>query len=173
MPPTTPPTLPPTDVPTELPTDQPPTLASTATFTPTAPPVIEPTPVPAAAQTPPAAPPHLDPRDLLSAVLAMVVLAGAGWSAARMRGLTPLLRARFRLLLYVAVGVWAGYDYYALQLPGAALFRGMGGVAPALFSWGGGLVALLLGLFWPRAWLRRRTVSDRTNSEGSDDGEYN
>ncbi len=173
MPPTTPPTLPPTVAPTELPTEQPSTPTGTATFTPTAPPVIEPTPVPPAAQTPPAAPPYLDPRDLLSAVLATVVLAGVGWSAAGMRGLAPLLRARFRLLLYGAVGVWAGYDYYALQLPGAALFRGMGGVAPALFSWGGGLVALLLGLLWPGSWLRRRTVSDRANGEGSDDGEYN
>ncbi len=173
MPPTAPPTLPPSETPTKLPTEQPPTPVGTATFTPTAPPFIEPTPVPAAAQTPPAAAPYLDPRDLLSAVLAMVVLAGVGWSAARMRGLAPLLRARFRLLLYVAVGVWAGYDYYALQLPAAALFRGMGGAAPALFSWGGGLVALLLGLLWPGAWLRRRTVSDRANGEGSDDGEYN
>jgi len=173
MAPTILPTLPPTVAPTELPTEPPPTPATTASFTPTAPPVIEPTPVPAVAQTPPAKPPHLDPRDLLSAVLAMVVLAGVGWSAARMRGLAPLLRARFRLLLYVTVGVWAGYDYYALQLPAAALFREMGGAAPALFSWGGGLVALLLGLLWPGAWLRRRTVSDRVNGESSDDGEYN
>ena len=86
-----------------------------------------------------------------------------------MRGLVPLLRARLRLLLYVTVGVWAGYDYYALQLPGAGMFRGMGGVAPALFAWGGGIVALVLALFWPGTWLFRATGSKLTDGEGGDD----
>ena len=140
-----------------------------STFTPTAIAMVESTPVPSAVQTPRAPPPYLDRRDLLSAVLAMVLLAGVGWSGARMRGLVPLLRARLRLLLYVTVGVWAGYDYYALQLPGAGMFRGMGGVAPALFAWGGGIVALVLALFWPGAGLFRATGSKLTDGEGGDD----
>ena len=163
-------------VPTEkvnrLPTEEIISPTATAVFTVTSPPVLETTPVPAVMQATPGPAPHIDPRDLLSATLAMVVLSGAAWSAARVRGLAPLLRTRFRLLLYVTVGVWAGYDYYALQLPGSAFFRGMGVMAPALFSWGGGITALLIGIFRRGRKLERVRYSGQANGESGDDGEY-
>ena len=170
------PTLYPSEMPTEKVREKP-TEASTipdatAAFTPTVPPIVELTPVPDTSPTLPVAEPYLDPRDILSAVLAMVVLSGVGWSAVRMRGLVPLLRLRLRLLLYITIGVWAGYDYYALQLPAAAFFRGMGGVAPAMFAWGGGIAALLLALFLPGTWLWRVNGSDLAGAESSDDRQY-
>ena len=102
----------------------------------------------------------------------MVVLSGVGWSAARIRGMAPLLRARFRLIMYVIVGVWAGYDYYALQFPGADRLHFLGGLAPALFAWSGGFLALLVGLLWPPKRFRAAKDLDRVGTESDDDGEY-
>jgi len=143
---------------------------SVNTVTPTSTHLVEATPLPESGKTPVTR--ILDPRDLLSGVLAMVVLSGIGWSAARIRGMVPLLRARFRLMMYVIVGVWAGYDYYALQLPGADRLQFLGGLAPALFAWTSGILALLVGLLWPTKRFRAVKTSDRVGAESDDDGEY-
>ena len=37
---------------------------------------------------------HIDPRDLMSAILAMIVIGTIGWSLASMRGMMPLLNSR-------------------------------------------------------------------------------
>ena len=174
--PTGPPTAVPTVVPTEQatipPTTEPTTPSATVTYTRTVSPIVEPTPTPAAVQLPNTPAPYLDPRDLLSPALATVMLGVVAWSAARMRGLVPLLRERVRLLLCVAVGVWAGYDYFALQMPAAALFREMGGLAPALFAWGGGIAALLVGLLWPDKWKRRGRQLDSSDAESGDERQH-
>ena len=92
---------------------------------------------------------HIDPRDLMSAILAMIVLGGLGWSVASMRGMVPLLKSRVRLLLFVTVGVWSGYDYYALRLPVPEMLLGFVGLAPALLAWSGGFIGLLVGIYSP------------------------
>ena len=74
---------------------------------------------------------HIDPRDLMSAILAMIVISTIAWSIAGVRGMAPLLKSRVRLMLFVTVGVWAGYDYYALRLPVPELLLNFVGLAPA------------------------------------------
>ena len=92
---------------------------------------------------------HIDPRDLMSAILAMIVISAIGWSVASMRGMAPLLKSRVRLILFVTVGVWTGYDYYALKLPVPELLLNFVGLAPALLAWAGGFVGLLVGTITP------------------------
>jgi len=53
-----------------------------------------------------------------------------------------------RLALIAALGALAGYNYYALGLPGAAALRGaLPGWGAALVTWVGGLAGLSLGWF--------------------------
>ena len=54
-----------------------------------------------------------------------------------------------RLILFVTVGVWTGYDYYALKLPVPELLLNFVGLAPALLAWAGGFVGLLFGTITP------------------------
>ena len=116
--------------------------------TPTPDPVIEViTMIEDTTESPPNA--HIDPRDLMSAILAMIVIGGLGWSVASMRGMVPLLKSRVRLLLFVTVGVWSGYDYYALRLPVPEMLLGFVGLAPALLAWSGGFIGLLVGIYSP------------------------
>jgi beta-N-acetylhexosaminidase len=110
---------------------------------------------------------HIDPRDLMSAILAMIVISTIGWSVASMRGMVPLLKSRVRLILFVTVGVWAGYDYYALRLPVPELLLNFVGLAPALLAWAGGLVGLLVGTVSPDKWLFNSVRSRMLGSKGS------
>ena len=92
---------------------------------------------------------YIDPRDLMSAILAMIIIGGVAWSIAGMRGMAPLLKSRIRLLLFVTVGVWSGYDYYALRLPVPEMLLNVVGLAPALLAWTGGFIGLLVGNISP------------------------
>ena len=110
---------------------------------------------------------HIDPRDLMSAILAMIVISTIGWSVASMRGMVPLLKSRVRLILFVTVGVWAGYDYYALRLPVPELLLNFVGLAPALLAWAGGLVGLLVGTVSTDKWSFDSVRSRMLGSKGS------
>jgi beta-N-acetylhexosaminidase len=110
---------------------------------------------------------HIDPRDLMSAILAMIVISTIGWSFASMRGMVPLLKSRVRLILFVTVGVWAGYDYYALRLPVPELLLNFVGLAPALLAWAGGFVGLLVGTVSPDKWSLDSVRSRKLGSKGS------
>ena len=111
---------------------------------------------------------HIDPRDLLSAILAMIVIGGLGWSIARIKGMVPLLKSRVRLLLFVTVGVWSGYDYYALRLPVPEMLLSFVGLAPALLAWTGGFVGLLVGVFSPGRLLADNIRLRKSRSKRSD-----
>ena len=111
---------------------------------------------------------HIDPRDLLSAILAMIVIGGLGWSIARIKGMVPLLKSRVRLLLFVTVGVWLGYDYYALRLPVPEMLLSFVGLAPALLAWTGGFVGLLVGVFSPGRLLADNIRLRKSRSKRSD-----
>jgi len=111
---------------------------------------------------------HIDPRDLLSAILAMIVIGGLGWSIARIKGMMPLLKSRVRLLLFVTVGVWLGYDYYALRLPVPEMLLSFVGLAPALLAWTGGFVGLLVGVFSPGRLLADNIRLRKSRSKRSD-----
>ncbi len=116
---------------------------------------------------------HIDPRDLMSAILAMIVISTIAWSIAGVRGMVPLLKSRVRLMLFVTVGVWAGYDYYALRLPVPELLLNFVGLAPALLAWAGGLVGLLVGTLPPGKWSFDSVRSRMLGSKGSDDSQNN
>ena len=88
---------------------------------------------------------HLDPRDLLSPILGMIVLGAFGWSMTIDRNHTLLLMSRIKVLLYITIGVWIGYDYYALGLPVPEFLNKYVGLAPAILSWVGGIIGLLFG----------------------------
>ena len=47
---------------------------------------------------------------------------------------------------------------------------GMGGMAPALFAWGGGIAALLIGILWPGMMLKQVKYSGLADGESGDDG---
>jgi hypothetical protein len=85
----------------------------------------------------------------MSAILATIIIGGVAWSIAGMRGMAPLLKSRIRLLLFVTVGVWSGYDYYALRLPVPEMLLNVVGLAPALLAWTGGFIGLLVGNISP------------------------
>lgn len=112
---------------------------------------------------------HIDPRDLMSAILAMIVIGTIGWSLASMRGMIPLLKSRVRLILFVTVGVWTGYDYYALRLPVPEFLLNFVGLAPALLAWAGGFVGLLLGAITPSEISFASVRDSILGSKGSDD----
>ena len=112
---------------------------------------------------------HIDPRDLMSAILAMIVIGTIGWSLASMRGMIPLLKSRVRLILFVTVGVWTGYDYYALRLPVPEFLLNFVGLAPALLAWAGGFVGLLLGAITPSEISFGSVRASVLGSKGSDD----
>ena len=116
---------------------------------------------------------HIDPRDLMSAILAMIVISTIGWSVASMRGMVPLLKSRVRLILFITVGVWAGYDYYALRLPVPEFLLNFVGLAPALLACAGGFVGLLIGTLSPGKRSFNSVRSRMLSSKGSDHSQNN
>lgn len=112
---------------------------------------------------------YVDPRDLMSAILAMIVIGGVAWSFAGMRGMAPLLKSRVRLLLFVTVGVWSGYDYYTLRLPVPEMLLNFGGLAPALLAWTGGFIGLFVGIISPGRLLANNRKSRKLGSKRSND----
>jgi beta-N-acetylhexosaminidase len=112
---------------------------------------------------------YIDPRDLMSAILSMIVIGGVAWSIAGIRGMVPLLKSRIRLLLFVTVGVWSGYDYYALRLPVPEILLNFGGLAPALLAWTGGFIGLLAGNISPERLLANSRELRKLGSKRSND----
>ncbi|MFQ5407812.1 MAG: glycoside hydrolase family 3 N-terminal domain-containing protein [Anaerolineales bacterium] len=110
-------------------------------------PTATPTPVAEIATEEP--PPTVEVRDLLSALLALVVFGAAGWRISNSDG--RAISAGVKIVLAVAIGVGAGYNYYALQLPGWAVLDELGSLGPTFTAWAGGGIGLLVG----SAWLRR------------------
>lgn len=133
---TTPEVIIPSPFPTNTPT---PSATPTVTATPT----ITPTPTPEPPQ-----PPSVGGGDLLMALIALAVLGGAGWRLTNSRG--DAVSAGVKLFLAIAIGVFAGYNYYALGLPGAMALKALGALASPLATWSGGLAALIVGWLWLR-----------------------
>jgi len=138
-----------TPVPSNTPTLAPPTptltpmqIPATLTFTPT--PTLTPTPEPIIVPYYP-----LEPRvgfgQLAGALMGVALTAGGGlwlgWVARRNN-----LAWGVRLCLLTAVGGLLGYNYYALDLPGAQYLQGwMGSWSATLLAWTMGLLTLMAG----------------------------
>ncbi|MBI5290836.1 MAG: hypothetical protein HY872_03045 [Chloroflexi bacterium] len=113
-----------------------------------------PTHTPEATATPPSTPvPPLQPEarrvstaDLLTALFALAVLGGAGWRLTNSRG--QAVSSGVKLVLVIALAIWAAYDYYALGFPGAGALELLGNAAAPMVIWSGGLVGFVAGWVW-------------------------
>lgn len=123
-----------------------PTITPTPTGTPVPPtPTITPTPTPAL----------FGPRGPGAArvtgwdfVLMLFTLAGSLVAGYRLGGAGSRPRRAMRLALLGAVGVLAGYNFFALGLPGADWFLGLGFLAPLMCALLGAALALGAGWYW-------------------------
>jgi len=159
------PTYTPADTPTPTPTPTPtdtPTPTSTPTSTPT--PTPEPTSTVAPTETPPGEQGgkgadeqrgtrrRVDMGDFVLAVLATVVIGGAGYLVRVNDGHSMSRRLRF--FLWSVVSGLLGYSFYGLGLPGAGLFRRLSS------NWGALLMCLLFSLL-PLAYVLGHKVVSR------------
>lgn len=124
-------------------------------------PVVSDTPPPSVTPEPSATPqptftptpstptaPQVGGGDLAMALIALAAIGGCGWALTRSR--TEAVSVGVKLSLVVAIGIFAGYNYYALGLPGAILLSSFGDWAVVVAVWGGGLAALGVGWLWLR-----------------------
>ena len=88
-------------------------------------------------------------RDLLSALLALLLIGGTGWRFSRSQG--RAISGGVKVVLAVAIGVGLGYNLYALGAPSNLLrAESLGSLAPTVAAWTGGLIGLVFGRFWTR-----------------------
>ncbi|HLF03518.1 MAG TPA: glycoside hydrolase family 3 N-terminal domain-containing protein, partial [Anaerolineales bacterium] len=125
-----------------------PTPGPTDTAPPTAPPTE--TPTPGITPTPIPPPPPITPSvtwiDLLMTILTLSVMGGIAWRVTNSR--VEAVSAGVKLILIIAIGALAGYNYYALKLPGAAMVSVLGFWAVPLMVWSGGLIGFGVGWWW-------------------------
>ncbi|MEK7311963.1 MAG: glycoside hydrolase family 3 N-terminal domain-containing protein [Chloroflexota bacterium] len=130
------------------------TIAPSQTPEDTATPEVTPTP------TPPGPQPPLPPTgvDLVMTVITLAIMAGVAWRVTNSR--VEAVSDGVKLFLIIAIGALAGYNYYALKLPGAAAVSVLGFWAVPLMVWSGGLIGFGAGWWWLR---RQKEDGRRTN----------
>jgi beta-N-acetylhexosaminidase len=121
-------------------------VTDTSTPTPTVLPTMTSTPTPTPTPEPPG--PQVGGSDFVVALIALIALGGFGWVVTRSR--TEAVSAGVKLLLVVAIGIFASYNYYALGLPGTGLLQALGSSAATVVIWAGGIAALGVGWLWLR-----------------------
>lgn len=133
----------------------PPTRTPTATAVPSDTPVavvtLGPTVTP---QSPPLSAGPVTLSDLLMTIGTLIIMSVVAARVTHSRA--EAVSAGVKLFLIMAIGVLAGYNYFALKLPGYETLKQLGGWAVPLTVWGGGLIGF--GVGW--GWLRRGQKSD-------------
>ncbi len=124
----------------------PPTLTPTDTATPTETPTSSPTPEITPTPTQPVDGGQPTPSDLLLTLVTLGVMGVAAWRLTKSRG--EAISDGIKLFLVITIGALAGYNYYALNLPGAGLVGELKSWAVPFMVWSGGLIGFGLGWWW-------------------------